>query len=128
MSQKIIITGHLGKDPEGRYTPAGKMACSFPVATSRSYTKNGEKVKETTWFRVTAWGNQGEACNDYLKKGSLVYVEGTLTPDPTTGGPPVWADKKGEARANFEVNASVVEFLSAGGTRPKDDLQGEEEF
>ncbi len=65
----IIITGNLGRDPEMRYTPSGQAVTSFSVAQNDSYTNsNGEKVKRTLWFRVTAWGKQAETCNQYLKK------------------------------------------------------------
>src|SRR3972149_11971043 len=87
MYHTIIIVGNLGKDPEMRYTPSGQAVTSFSVATSRQYTgQNGQKVKETIWFRVSAWGKQAETCNQYLRKGSKVLVEGRLTPDPGSGG------------------------------------------
>ncbi len=114
MYQNIIIVGNLGKDPEMRYTPSGQPVTSFSVATSRQYTgNNGQVVKETTWFRVTAWGKQAEVCNQYLKKGSKVLVEGRLTPDPNTGGPRVWTKQDGTPGASFEITASTVRFLSS---------------
>jgi single-strand DNA-binding protein len=113
MYHTIIIVGNLGKDPEMRYTPSGQPVTSFSVATNRQYTgNNGELVKEVIWFRVTAWGKQAEICNQYLKKGSKVLVEGRLTPDKATGGPRVWTKQDGTAGASFEVNASTVRFLS----------------
>ena len=88
MYQHITIVGRLGRDPEMRYTPSGQAVTSFNVATDRQYTDaNGQKVKETTWFRVSVWGKQAETTNQYLKKGSMVLVDGRLTPDPKTGGP-----------------------------------------
>ena len=112
----IIIVGNLGKDPEMRYTPTGQAVTSFSVATSRQYTAgNGEQVKETIWFRVSAWGKQAEICNEYLKKGSKVSVEGRLTPDKGTGNPRVYTNKDGTAGASFEVNAQTVRFLSSRG-------------
>jgi len=113
MYHTIIIVGNLGKDPEMRYTPSGQPVTSFSVATNRQYTgNNGEMVKETIWFRVTTWGKSAETCNQYLKKGSKVLVEGRLTPDKATGGPRVWTKQDGTAGASFEVNASTVRFLS----------------
>jgi single-strand DNA-binding protein len=113
MYQEITIIGRLGKDPESRFTPAGQQVTSFSVATDNQYTNQaGEKVKETTWFRVAVWGKMAEACNTYLAKGSLVMVSGRLTADKTTGGPKIWTDKSGKAGASFEINASVVKFLS----------------
>lgn len=116
MYQTLILVGNLGKDPEMRYTPSGKPVTSFSVATSHQYTNNnGETVKETVWFRVTTWGKQAEVCNQYLKKGSKVLVEGRLTSDAATGGPRVWSGQDGAPRASFEVNANTVRFLSARG-------------
>jgi single-strand DNA-binding protein len=114
MYQTIIIVGNVGRDPEMRYTPAGQAVTSFSVATNRQYTNNnGESVKETIWFRVSAWGKTGETCNQYLKKGSKVLVEGRLTADPATGGPRVWTGQDGSPRASFEVSAQTVRFLSS---------------
>jgi len=114
MYQTLILVGNLGKDPEMRYTPSGKPVTSFSVATSHQYTNNnGETVKETAWFRVTTWGKQAEVCNQYLKKGSKVLIEGRLTADAASGGPRVWTGQDGTPRASFEVNANTVRFLSS---------------
>ncbi len=87
MFHTIIIVGNLGKDPEMRYTPSGQAVTSFSVATSRKYTSsNGEQVNETIWFRVSAWGKQAEVCNQYLKKGSKVLVEGDSRQIKILGG------------------------------------------
>ncbi len=117
MYHTIIIVGNLGRDPEMRYTPAGQAVTNFSVATSRQYTgSDGNQVKETIWFRVSAWGKQAETCNQYLKKGSKVLVEGRLTPDPSTGGPRLWQRQDGTTNASFEVSANTVRFLSSRGT------------
>ena len=114
MYQTIIIAGNVGRDPEMRYTPSGQAVTSFSVATNRQYTNNnGETIKETIWFRISAWGKTGEICNQYLKKGSKVLVEGRLTADPATGGPRVWTARDGSTRASFEVYAQTVRFLSS---------------
>ncbi len=114
MYQKVIIVGNLGRDPEMRYTPSGQAVTSFSVATNRQYTTNsGEKVKETTWFRVSVWGRMAEVCNQYLRRGSKVLVEGRLKADPATGGPRTWTGNDGMVRASFEVTAEVVKFLSS---------------
>ena len=116
MYHTIIIVGNLGKDPEMRYTPAGQAVTNFSVATSRQYTgSDGNQVKETVWFRISAWGKQAETCNQYLRKGSKVLVEGRLTPDPSTGGPRLWQRQDGTTSASFEVSASTVRFLSSRG-------------
>ena len=108
----VILIGNLGRDPEMRYTPSGQPVTSFSVASNRSYTgSDGQKVDETIWFRVTAWGKQAETCNQYLRKGSKVLVEGRLTPDKN-GGPRIWTKQDGTSGASFEVTASTVRFLS----------------
>ncbi len=116
MYHTLILVGNVGRDPEMRYTPSGQAVTSFSVATNRQYTANsGETVKETIWFRVTTWGKQAETCNQYVKKGSKVLVEGRLTADTATGGPRIWNAQDGTPRASFEVSASNVRFLSSRG-------------
>ena len=113
MFHTLIIVGNVGKDPEMRYTPSGQAVTSFSVASNRKYTSsNGEQVSETIWFRVSAWGKQAETCNQYLKKGSRVLIEGRLTPDKTSGGPRIWQKQDGSSGSSFEVNAQTVRFLS----------------
>jgi single-strand DNA-binding protein len=115
MFQQITIVGYLGRDPEMRFTPSGQAVTSFSVATSRSYTTNaGQKVDETTWFRISVWGAQAEACNQYLKKGSPVLVVGRIRPDPQTGNPRIYTRNDGTQGASFEVNALNVKFLPSG--------------
>jgi single-strand DNA-binding protein len=115
MFHTIIIIGNLGKDPEMRYSPNGQAVTSFSLASNRTYIGNdGQQVKETTWFRITVWGNQAESCNQYLKKGSKVLVEGRLIPDDK-GSPRVFQRKDGTYGASFEVNAQTVRFLSSIG-------------
>ena len=117
MYQKIVIVGNLGRDPEMRYTPSGQAVTNLSVATNRRYTSStGEKVDETIWFRVSAWGRLAETCNQYLKKGRKVLVEGRLTADPASGGPRIWKDERtGEPRSSFEISAITVQFLSGRG-------------
>jgi single-strand DNA-binding protein len=117
MFHTIILVGNLGRDPEMRYTPSGQPVTSLSVATNRQYTNNnGETVKETIWFRVSVWGKQAETCNQYLRKGSKVLVEGRLTPDAATGGPRIWTPPDGGTpRASYDINAQMVRFLSSRG-------------
>jgi single-strand DNA-binding protein len=76
---KVMIIGHLGRDPEMRYTPSGRPVTTFSVATSRSWhSADGERHEETEWFNVVAWGSLAEICNQYLHKGQQVYIEGRL--------------------------------------------------
>jgi len=125
MYHTLIIVGNLGKDPEMRYTPSGQAVTSFSVATSRQYTSgNGEQVKETIWFRVSTWGKTAEVCNQYLKKGSKVLIEGRLTPDKTTGGPRIFTRQDGTAGTSFEVTAATVRFLSSRGESESGPVSG----
>lgn len=114
MYHKLIIAGALGRDPAMRYLPSGQAVTDLNVATNRVYTdSNGQKVTETSWFRVAVWGGMAEAVNQYLRKGSKVLVEGYLKPDPNTGGPRVWTRKDGTPSASFEMTAQNVTFLSS---------------
>lgn len=119
MYQTIIIAGNLGRDPEMRYTPSGQAVTNFSVATNRQYTdSDGQLVKETIWFRISAWGKLAETCNQYLRRGSKVLVEGRLNADPQTGGPRIFTRQDGSSGASFEITAGTVRFLS---TRQEDD-------
>ncbi len=105
MYQNTIIVGHLGTDPEMRYTSAGKPVTNFSVAVNRRWTgADGEAKEKTTWFRVNAWGQLAETCNQYLKKGRLVLVEGEVDAA-------AWTDNAGELRASLELRANNVKFL-----------------
>ena len=76
---KAIIIGRLGNDPEGRFTPSGRSFSSFSVATDEYWTDNNNNKKEhTEWHSIVAWDNLSDFCNQYLKKGQLVYVEGKI--------------------------------------------------
>src|ERR1700752_1687451 len=76
---KVQIIGHLGRDPEMRYTPSGRPVTSFSVAVSRAWTStDGERHEETEWFNVVAWSNLAETCKQVLTKGQQVYIEGLL--------------------------------------------------
>jgi len=114
---KVILIGHLGGDPEMRYTPDGKSVTSFRVATTYRYTTSrGETREETDWFRVTVWGRQAEQCNQYLKKGQQVYVEGRLHARE-------WQTQDGQTRTSLEVTSSNVVFLGrpSGGAALSDE-------
>jgi single-strand DNA-binding protein len=111
----IILVGNLGRDPEMRYMPNGDPVTSISVASSRNYTNNqGQKVEETVWFRVSIFGKMAESCNQYLKKGSKVLVEGRLNADKN-GGPRIWTRQDGTPAASFEITAQTVRFLSSRG-------------
>lgn len=108
----IIVAGNLSADPEMRYTPSGSAVTSFSIPVNRQYTaRSGEVVKETTWHNIVVFGRSAEACNEYLKKGSIVLVEGQLVPDKATGGPKVYTKRDGSSGASFEIKARSVQFL-----------------
>lgn len=111
---KILIIGNLGGDPEMRYTPNGDPVTSFSVATNRRYrTRAGEQREETEWFRVSAWGRLAEITNQYLSRGSRVYVEGRLSSR-------TYQTQSGETRVSLDINAQEIQFLSTAGQVPDD--------
>lgn len=118
---KVMIIGHLGRDPEMRYTPSGKPVTTFSVATSRSWnTSSGERRSETEWFNVVAWGSLAEICNQYLHKGERVYIEGRLQTRK-------WEDDDGNKRSTVEVVAKEMIMLSDRKKKDGDD-EPEESF
>ena len=109
MLNKCMIIGHLGRDPEMRYTANGAAVTTFSVATSRRFTTNGEQREETEWFNVVTWARLAETCAQYLTKGRLVYVEGRMQTRS-------WDDQAtGQKRYRTELIAEEVKFL--GGAR-----------
>jgi single-strand DNA-binding protein len=105
---KAIILGNLGKDPELRHTQGGKAVCTLRVATNEVWTDQaGERKERTEWHTIVVWGRQAENCNQYLKKGRSVYVEGRLTTRK-------WQDKEGHDRYSTEVVADRVQFVGGG--------------
>jgi single-strand DNA-binding protein len=128
----IVIVGRLGRDPEMRYTNTGQALTSFSMATDRRFTdSSGQSQKQTIWFNISVWGKQAESCNNYLKKGNLVVVEGSLRADPQTGGPRIFPRSDGTSGARYEVTAQTVRFLTpknegqdaAAGSSPSDEPQ-----
>ena len=111
---KIIVIGHLGRDPEMRYTPNGQGVTSFSIASSRRYTTSGgETREETEWFNVSAWGRLAETCNQFLAKGRQVYVEGRLRSRSYEG-------RDGQTRFVNEINVTDVQFLGGGNQMGED--------
>ena len=105
---KIIIVGHLGRDPELRYTPQGSAVCNFSVATSdKKRDKAGEFQEVTTWFKVTLWEKKAEVASKYLTKGSQVYIEGRLRVEE-------WTDRDGKNRYTLEVQGTDMQFIGSG--------------
>jgi single-strand DNA-binding protein len=102
---KLMIIGHLGRDPEMRYTPSGRPVTTFSVATSRSWhSADGERHEETEWFNVVAWGSLAEICNQHLRKGQQVYVEGRLQTRR-------WEDSEGNKHYTTELVAKEMIML-----------------
>jgi single-strand DNA-binding protein len=106
---KVILVGHLGADPEMKYTAGGSALCTFRLATGESFTdRDGQPQTRTEWHRVVTWGKLAENCGQYLSKGRLAYVEGSIRTR-------AWDDSNGVKRYTTEVNARDVQFLSGGG-------------
>jgi len=102
---KVMIIGHLGRDPEMRFTSSGRPVASFSVATTRGWTNNeGERQEETEWFHVVTWGGLAELCKKRLKKGAQVYVEGRLQTR-------CWESPEGERHYRTELVAQELIFL-----------------
>jgi single-strand DNA-binding protein len=102
---KVMIIGHLGRDPEMRYTPSGRPVTTYSVATSRSWhSADGERHEETEWFNVVTWGSLAEICNQYLRKGQQVYIEGRLQTRR-------WDDAEGNKHFTTELVAKEMIML-----------------
>lgn len=101
---RVQLIGRLGRDPESKFTPTGKKVCHFSLAVSARWKdKNGETREVTEWVNIEAWGRLGEVCQEYLKKGSLIYVEGRLKTDKY--------EDKGETKYFTKVVAQSLQFL-----------------
>jgi single-strand DNA-binding protein len=102
---KVILVGRLGRDPETRYTGGGQAVANFSVATDETYKdRNGERQKRTEWHKIVVWGKQAEIAQQYLKKGSLIFIEGRIQSRE-------WQDKEGQKRTSFEIVASNFRML-----------------
>jgi len=101
---KVILIGHLGRDPEVRYASDGKAVANVSLATTEGWTKDGQKHEKTEWHRVVFWGRLAEIVGEYLKKGSPVYVEGKIATRK-------WQDKEGKDRYVTEIQAREMQML-----------------
>lgn len=135
MFQRVTLIGHVGQEPQMRYTPDGTPVTNFSVATKETISKkkfdgserpspagwkesyNGKSWEVTTWWRVTVWRGLAETVNQYVTKGMLVFVEGAVQGEAANGtlNPRVWTGNDGEARASFELTARNVKFMSRAG-------------
>src|SRR3990172_9995549 len=100
---RVQLIGHLGKDPESKFTPTGKKVCHFSVGVTQRWKAAGELKEYTDWFNIEAWGRLGEVAQQYLKKGSLAFVEGRLKTDRY--------EDKGETKYYTKVVALSLQFL-----------------
>src|SRR5216684_6629221 len=121
---KVILVGRLGRDPETRYTGGGQAVANFSVATDESYKdKNGERQKRTEWHKIVVWGKQAEIAQQYLKKGSQLYLEGRIQSRE-------WTDKENQKRTSYEIVATNFRMLGSksdsmgGGQRPSAPASG----
>ena len=106
---KVILVGRLGRDPETRYTGGGQAVANFSLATDETYKdKNGERQKRTEWHKIVVWGKQAEIAQQYLKKGSLIFLEGRIQSRE-------WQDKEGQKRTSFEIVANNFRMLGGRG-------------
>jgi single-strand DNA-binding protein len=112
---KVILVGHLGKDPEVRHLDGNNTVANFPLATSETYTtKEGNKVEQTEWHNVVLWKKLAEIAEKYVKKGSLVFIEGRLRTRS-------WDDKDGNKRYTTEIVASSMQMLDKKDDHGKSD-------
>ena len=107
---KVILVGRLGKDPEIRSIPSGTSVAKFSLATDERFTdKTGEKQERTEWHNIVAWGKLAEICGQYLRKGKLVYIEGSIRTDS-------WDDKEtGVKKYRTEIIANTMQMLEKKG-------------
>ena len=119
---KVIIVGNLGRDPETRYLPSGEAVTNISIATTDTWKDKttGEKKEATEWHRVAFFGRLAEIAGEYLKKGSQVYVEGSLRTRK-------WQDKEGKDRYTTEIKADTMQMLGsrAGAGEPRGEPRGE---
>lgn len=114
---KVILIGHLGKDPEVKYTASGAAVCRFSLATNETFkNKAGEIQKRAEWHSIVAWGKLAEICGEYLAKSKQVYIEGSIR----TGK---WKDRDGNERKSYDIVARYMQMLSpvanGNGAKPK---------
>lgn len=106
---KVILVGRLGRDPESRFTSGGQQVCNFTLATDESFKdRTGERQKRTEWHRIVVWGRLAEISQQYLKRGTLVYIEGRLQTRQ-------WDDRSGNKRTTTEIIANGMKILSPRG-------------
>ena len=104
---KVILVGRLGKDPELKYTPSGAPVAKFSLATDESFKdKTGERQNRTEWHNIVAWNKLAEICGEYLTKGKLIYIEGSIRSRQ-------WQDQSGNKRTSYEIIANSMQMLGS---------------
>ena len=118
MFNKIILVGNLTRDIELRYTQSGSAIAKTAIATSRKFTRNGEKVEETLFVDITFFGRSAEVANQYLSKGSKILVEGRLTFEQ-------WVDQNGQKRSKHSATVETMQMLDSksDNTEPQSNAQ-----
>ena len=102
---KVILIGRLTKDPELKYTQSGSSVCSFSIANNKTWTQNGEKKDQVSFFNCIAWGKLGELIAQYCRQGNRVCIEGRLQQRS-------WDDQEGKKRSTVEIVVSEIQFLT----------------
>ncbi|MDR3094378.1 MAG: single-stranded DNA-binding protein [Bacteroidales bacterium] len=124
MINKVILVGHVGKDPEIRHLDSNQSVANFTLATNEYYVKDGTRIEQTEWHNIVAWRQTAEYAEKYIRKGSLLYVEGRLRTRS-------WDDKEGGKHYTTEVVSDTIRNLTpkpatAGGNEPKEEpVKGE---
>jgi single-strand DNA-binding protein len=108
MINKVVLIGRLGRDPEMRYTNTGTPVANFSMATDEVWGKDKERQRKTEWHNIVVWSRLAEICNQYLRKGKLVYIEGRLQTRE-------WEDRDGNKRRTTEIVASEMKMLDGPG-------------
>jgi single-strand DNA-binding protein len=109
--QTVGIAGNVGKDSEMRYIPSGAAVTTWSLASNYTHKVDGENVKETIWWRCTAWERQAEIANEYIRKGMPLLIDGLLQADPDTGGPRLWERRDGTWGASYEITVTSFRMI-----------------
>jgi single-strand DNA-binding protein len=116
---RVILVGRLGKDPEVKYTPSGAPVAKFSLATDESFKdkSTGENQQRTEWHNIVAWNKLAEICGEYLTKGKLVYIEGSIRSRQ-------WQDQSGNKRTSYEIIARNMQMLGSRGDSERGGFSG----
>ncbi|OGF66014.1 MAG: hypothetical protein A2Y62_06085 [Candidatus Fischerbacteria bacterium RBG_13_37_8] len=113
---KVILVGRAGKDPEVRYTPSGTPVANFSLATTDFWNDaSGKRQEKTEWHRIVAWTKLAEFCNQYVTKGMLLWVEGSIQSR-------TWQDRDGQQRTTYEIRAREIIILEPKQAREQEEL------